>query len=167
MKKTKKIMALVMAGLMAASMTACQTKTEPQPTGGQESESASAEAQAGTEAPAAAGKTYKIGIIQLTQHAALDKTNEGFVAALKDAGLDCEIDQQNASGDQSACQTIAETLVNNGNDLIFAIATPAAQAVAGVTETIPFSAARLRIRRLPVLWRAMKSQTVMYRAHPT
>ena len=137
MKKTKKIMALVMAGLMAASMTACQTKTEPQPTGGQESESASAEAQAGTEAPAAAGKTYKIGIIQLTQHAALDKTNEGFVAALKDAGLDCEIDQQNASGDQSACQTIAETLVNNGNDLIFAIATPAAQAVAGVTETIP------------------------------
>ena len=137
MKKTKKIMALVMAGLMAASMTACQTKTEPQPTGGQESESASAEAPAGTEAPAAAGKTYKIGIIQLTQHAALDKTNEGFVAALKDAGLDCEIDQQNASGDQSACQTIAETLVNNGNDLIFAIATPAAQAVAGVTETIP------------------------------
>ena len=93
-------MALVMAGLMAASMTACQTKTEPQPTGGQESESASAEAPAGTEAPAAAGKTYKIGIIQLTQHAALDKTNEGFVAALKDAGLDCEIDQQNASGDR-------------------------------------------------------------------
>ena len=107
MKKTKKIMALVMAGLMAASMTACQTKTEPQPTGGQESESASAEAPAGTEAPAAAGKTYKIGIIQLTQHAALDKTNEGFVAALKDAGLDCEIDQQNASGDQSACQTLS------------------------------------------------------------
>ena len=67
MKKTKKIMALVMAGLMAASMTACQTKTEPQPTGGQESESASAEAPAGTEAPAAAGKTYKIGIIQLPQ----------------------------------------------------------------------------------------------------
>ena len=117
MKKTKKIMALVMAGLMAASMTACQTKTEPQPTGGQESESASAEAPAGTEAPAAAGKTYKIGIIQLTQHAALDKTNEGFVAALKDAGLDCEIDQQNASGDQSACQTIGRCYRDNPDSL--------------------------------------------------
>ena len=134
MKKTKKIMALVMAGLMAASMTACQTKTEPQPTGGQESESASAEAQAGTEAPAAAGKTYKIGIIQLTQHAALDKTNEGFVAALKDAGLDCEIDQQNASGDQSACQTVASKFANEKKDLILAIATPAAQAMVGAVE---------------------------------
>ena len=137
MKKTKKIMALVMAGLMAASMTACQTKTEPHPTGGQESESASAEAPAGTEAPAAAGKTYKIGIIQLKQHAALDKTNEGFVAALKDAGLDCEIDQQNASGDQSACQTVASKFANEKKDLILAIATPAAQAMVGAVEDTP------------------------------
>lgn len=141
MKKTKKIMALVMAGLMAASMTACGSKAEPE-TKAPESEAVSSEAESAdaaetTKEAAADGKTYKIGIIQLTQHAALDKTNEGFVAALKDAGLNCEIDQQNASGDQSACQTIAETLVNNGNDLIFAIATPAAQAVAGVTETIP------------------------------
>lgn len=45
--------------------------------------------------------------------------------------------QQNASGEQSACQTIAEKLVNDGNDLIYAIATPAAQAVAGVTSEIP------------------------------
>lgn len=137
MKKTKKIMALVMAGLMAASMTACGSKSEPETTKAPESEAASTEAAEATTEAAADGKTYKIGIIQLTQHAALDKTNEGFVAALKDAGLDCNIDQQNASGDQSACQTIAETLVNNGNDLIFAIATPAAQAVAGVTDTIP------------------------------
>lgn len=57
--------------------------------------------------------------------------------ALDDAGLSYEIDQQNAAGEQSTCQTIAETLVNNNNDLIFAIATPAAQAVAGVTDTIP------------------------------
>lgn len=137
MKKTKKIMALVMAGLMAASMTACGSKSEPETTKAPESEAASTEAAEATTEAAASGKTYKIGIIQLTQHAALDKTNEGFVAALKDAGLDCNIDQQNASGDQSACQTIVETLVNNGNDLIFAIATPAAQAVAGVTDTIP------------------------------
>ena len=60
-----------------------------------------------------------------------------FVAALDDAGIAYEIDQQNAQGDQSACQTIAEKLVNDGNDLILAIATPAAQAVAGCTTEIP------------------------------
>ena len=140
MKKSKKILALVLTGLMAASMTACGGKTEPAETAAPETEAVteSAETEAETEKEAAAdGETYKIGVIQLVQHAALDKTNEGFVAALKDAGLNCDIDQQNASGDQSACQTIASTLVNNENDLIFAIATPAAQAVAGVTDSIP------------------------------
>ena len=83
------------------------------------------------------GATYKIGVLQLTQHVALDRSNEGFVAALDEAGLSYTIDQQNASGDQSACQTIAEKLVNDGNDLILAIATPAVQAVAGVTTEIP------------------------------
>lgn len=81
--------------------------------------------------------TYKIGVLQLTQHAALDKANEGFIAALDESGIKYEVDQQNASGEQSACQTIAEKLVNDGNDLIYAIATPAAQAVAGVTSEIP------------------------------
>src|SRR5699024_5214668 len=61
----------------------------------------------------------------------------GFIAALDDAGINYEIDQQNASNDQSTCQTIAEKLVNDGNDLIYAIATPAAQAVAGLTKDIP------------------------------
>lgn len=59
------------------------------------------------------------------------------MAALDDAGIKYEIDQQNAAGEQSACQTIAEKLVNDKDDLIFAIATPAAQAVAGVTDSIP------------------------------
>lgn len=83
------------------------------------------------------GTTYKIGVLQLTEHGALDQTNEGFVAALDESGISYEIDQQNAQNDQSACQTIASTLVNNGCDLILAIATPAAQAVAGATSDIP------------------------------
>ena len=82
-------------------------------------------------------KTYKIGVIQYVQHDALDKSNEGFFDALKDNDIEYDADQQNAAGEASSCQTIAETLVNNSNDLIFAIATPAAQAVAGVTEDIP------------------------------
>ncbi|GHT86227.1 hypothetical protein FACS18947_5910 [Bacteroidia bacterium] len=82
-------------------------------------------------------KVYKIGVLQLVQHAALDASNEGFFKALDDAGVKYEADQQNAAGEASACQTIAETLVNNKSDLIFSIATPAAQAVAGVTTEIP------------------------------
>nr|WP_314638481.1 ABC transporter substrate-binding protein [uncultured Olsenella sp.] len=80
---------------------------------------------------------YKIGVLQLTEHAALDAANAGFVRALDESGLSYTIDQQNAQNDQSACQTIASKLVNDGDDLILAIGTPAAQAVAGATDQIP------------------------------
>lgn len=116
----KKLLAAAVALATAIALTAC---------GG--SSSTSIQSTASNE------KVYKIGVLQLTQHAALDKCNEGFFAALDEAGIKYEADQQNASGDQSACQTIAEKLVNDGNDLIYAIATPAAQAVTGVTTDIP------------------------------
>ena len=86
---------------------------------------------------AASGTTYKIGVLQLTQHAALDAANEGFIAALDDSGISYDADQQNASNDQNACQTIAQTFANDGCDLILAIGTPAAQAVLGATTDIP------------------------------
>lgn len=133
MKKTKKLMALLLTGVMALSMAAC-SKAPVESVADTVADTSDATVKA---ASVAEQKTYKIGVIQLVQHAALDKTNKGFVAALDEAGVKYEIDQQNASGDQSACQTIAEKLVNDSNDLIFAIATPAAQAVAGSTETIP------------------------------
>ena len=83
------------------------------------------------------GGSRKIGVLQLTEHPALDASNKGFVDALDEAGITYNIDQQNAQNDQSACQTIAHKLVNDGNDLILAIATPAAQAVAGASDKIP------------------------------
>lgn len=96
---------------------------------------------ASTESTAAADDaSYKIGVIQLVEHAALDKANAGFVEALDESGIAYEIDQQNAQGDQSACQTIASKLVGDSDDLILAIATPAAQAVAGATTDIPIVA---------------------------
>lgn len=121
----KKYLAAAVAVVMALGvMTGCS--------------SSKTEEKAETPAEETADDTvYKIGVLQLTQHAALDAANDGFVAALDDAGIKYEIDQQNASGDQSTCQTIAEKLVNDGNDLIYAIATPAAQAVAGLTKDIP------------------------------
>ena len=86
-------------------------------------------------------KTIKIGVIQLVEHAALDANYKGFVDGLAEAGYvdgkNIKIDYQNAQGEQANCVTIAEKLVNDRDDLIFAIATPAAQAVANATTTIP------------------------------
>lgn len=88
-----------------------------------------------------ASKTLKIGVIQLVEHPALDANYKGFVDGLKEAGYidgqNITIDYQNAQGEQANCVTIANKLVNDKDDLIFAIATPAAQAVANLTKEIP------------------------------
>ncbi len=83
----------------------------------------------------------KIGVIQLVEHDALDASYRGFVDGLAEAGFvngqNIKIDYQNAQGEQANCQTIAQKLINDKDDLILAIATPAAQAVANLTKNIP------------------------------
>ena len=127
MKRLKTLASAVVAGTLALALAAC---------GGNGATTDTTDEGSST-AEAATGSTYKIGVLQLTEHAALDASNEGFVAALDDAGIDYEIDQQNAQNDQSACQTIASKLVNDGDDLILTIGTPAAQAVASATSDFP------------------------------
>ncbi len=123
----KKFLKAAVALTAAIALTACGSSKSSEATTDDAQQSEAADD----------GKVYKIGVLQLTQHAALDKANEGFIAALDASGIKYEVDQQNASGDQPTCQTIAEKLVNDGSDLIYAIATPAAQAVAGLTKDIP------------------------------
>ena len=86
-------------------------------------------------------KKIKIGIIQLVEHPALDQAYKGFVDGLAAEGYvdgdNIAIDYQNAQGEQANCVTIANKLVNDRDNLIFAIATPAAQAVANLTKDIP------------------------------
>ena len=83
-------------------------------------------------------KVIKIGVVQIVQHEALDAAFNGFQDALKEAetetGYTFEIDYQNAQGDPSNCNTIANKFVNDGVDLILAIATPAAQAAQNATK---------------------------------
>ena len=86
---------------------------------------------------AAAGSDYTIGVLQLTEHSALDAANNGFVKAIKKSGLKVKIDQKNAQNDQSTCKSIADKFVGDNVNLIYAIATPAAQAAAGATADIP------------------------------
>ena len=86
-------------------------------------------------------KQIKIGVIQLLEHVALDADYKGFVDGLAEAGYvdgkNVKIDYQNAQNEQANCVTIAQKFVNDRVDLIFAIATPAAQAVANLTKDIP------------------------------
>lgn len=82
-----------------------------------------------------------IGVIQFASHPALDQAYEGFIMSLEELGLkegeDFVIDLQNAQGDTATAETIADKLVNDKHDLIYAIATPAAQSVANKTKDIP------------------------------
>ncbi len=114
----KKITALLLTVLLAVSLCACGGKSGDQGTTDGE-------------------KVYKIGIIQLSEHAAMDAAREGFLDGLDEAGIKYEVDVQNAQGEQSVCATIATKFVNDGVDLIMAIATQAAQAAAQSTDEIP------------------------------
>ena len=111
----KKVIALLMVLVLTLGMTACG--------GGSDEE------------------VLKIGVLQLVKHDALDKTYEGFVDGLEELGYvdgeNIQIEYQNASGEQANCLSISESMVNDGKDLIFCIATPAAQAAASKTDTIP------------------------------
>lgn len=92
----------------------------------------------------AKSKKLTVGIVQYMDHSALDAARVGFIAALKDNGYvegqNITVDLQNAQGDQSNLSTISDRFVSNKVDLVLAIATPAAQSIAGKTKDIPILA---------------------------
>ena len=107
----KKILAVLLAVLLLASMTAC--------------------------AGSGSGK-YTVGICQLVQHDALDAATKGFKDALTEAlGDKVVFDEQNASGEPANCTTIVNGFVSSKVDLSMANATPALQAAAAATDSIP------------------------------
>lgn len=126
MKKMKKLLAILAASaLTVASLAGCSSTS----TGGD---------AAKTDSAADADKTYSIGLVQLVQHEALDKATEGFMDTLTEKlGDNVEFDLQNAAGDSATCATIANQFVSSDKDLIFANATPALQAAAAATDSIP------------------------------
>ncbi|UQZ36354.1 sugar ABC transporter substrate-binding protein [Paenibacillus sp. PK3_47] len=88
-----------------------------------------------TNAPADTESTdsFTIAISQYVEHPSLDATREGFLAALKDAGIvegeNLKVDLQNAQADQANNLSIAQKIAGDKNDLVLAIATPSAQTV--------------------------------------
>lgn len=93
------------------------------------------------EVPPTAEKVLKVGIIQIAEHPSLDMARQGFLDVLKEKGYEegknLTVDYQNAQGDPSTANTIAQKFVADKVDLVLAIATPAAQAMAKATKDIP------------------------------
>lgn len=119
-------LSLVLAlGLAGCGGTAPSTKETPQ-----------GAAQGSTE-----GKQVKIGIIQIVEHPALDAARQGFLDALKakgyEVGKNLKLEYKNAQNDQSMLNSIAQQFASSDLDLILAIATPSAQAMASATDEIP------------------------------
>lgn len=83
----------------------------------------------------------KVGIIQIVEHPALDAAREGFIEELASLGYidgdNLKIDYKNAQGDMNTLNTIAQGFASDNVDMIFAIATPSAQAAANATKDIP------------------------------
>ena len=83
----------------------------------------------------------RIGILQLSDHGALEDSRLGFVHRLEELGFiegeNIEFNWLNAQNDQANLPLMAESLVSARSDLILAISTPAAQAVANATSEIP------------------------------
>ncbi len=136
MKKSGKVLSMILAGAMALSVAGCS---------GSNSGNETTAAQAGdsgtktsVESGSSEGGTYKVGICQLVQHDALDAATKGFMDALKEElGDGVVFDEQNAQGDSNTCSTIINNFVSADVDLILANATPALQAAQAGTNEIP------------------------------
>ena len=113
----KKLLTLILALAMALSLVACGSSDKKDDSG---------------------EKTYTVGVVQLVQHEALDAATKGFTDALKEAlGDKVNVVVKNASGDSNTCGTIVNGFLADNVDLIMANATPALQAAASATSTVP------------------------------
>lgn len=88
-------------------------------------------------AMASGQKEVRIGVTVIVSHPALEADQEGFAQALADAGIKAKFDIQNAQGEMSNAQTIAQKFANGNVALVHAIATPTAQAAVKAIKKIP------------------------------
>lgn len=122
----RRLLAALLAGAMAFSLTACGSSNGDSQT---------------NNSTAGGGDSYKVGICQLMQHVALDAATQGFQDKLTELveadGKTVEFDVQNASGDSATCTTIVNGFVSSGVDLIMGNGTAALQAAQSGTADIP------------------------------
>lgn len=101
-----------------------------------------ADSQSQTSTPTASAIDSKsIAITAIVEHPALDAVRQGALEALAAEGFkeneNLSVNFQSAQGNPATAGQIAKQFVADNPDVIIAIATPAAQAVASATTTIP------------------------------
>jgi putative ABC transport system substrate-binding protein len=86
-------------------------------------------------------KIIQVGISQIVEHPALDACRQGMIDKLEELGYvdgkNIKYDIQIAQGNIATANQIAKNFVGAKKDLIIAIATPTAIAVANATKRIP------------------------------
>ena len=100
----KKFLRAAIAVTAALALTAC---------GSSDNSSEQTDTANNEQAEAADGKTYKIGVLQLTQHTALDKTNQGFIDALDASGIKYEGMPKTPARKSRLCSVLKEIPVNH------------------------------------------------------
>lgn len=102
--------------------------------------SAVALASAALLSPVAMAQTKTVGITAYVDHPALDSARKGVEDELKALGWDAgklKVQYQSAQGNAATSGQIAKKFVGDKVDVIVAIATPSAQAVAASTRSVP------------------------------
>lgn len=92
-------------------------------------------------------KTYTVGILQTASHPALDAARDGFMAAVQEKmGDTVDFVVRNGQGSISSIHTIAQQFhAKSDIDAIFAIATPAAQAMMTIEKEKPIIVAAVSV----------------------
>ena len=107
----KRVLAAVLATMMAVTMMAGCGKSETKSEAKKDS--------------------YTIGIEQFAEHGSLDNCREGFLKGLEDEGIkegkNLKVKYKNAAADMGTAGQISDSFVSDKVDLICAIATPSAQ----------------------------------------
>ena len=86
----------------------------------------------------ATGPQYTIGVAVIVSHPALQSVQDGFTEVLDEQGLNYKLVSQNAQGDNANAATIASSFASNKDiDLILAISTPIALAMANAEKDRP------------------------------
>jgi putative ABC transport system substrate-binding protein len=125
----------------AAAVTAETAEEETRQDGAQEAGATETQGQSADEVQEdAAGRTYKVGIIQLAENGAFTEMREGFLNRLGELGYTedmLEVDYKNAQGDVGTLNTICQEMAKSDKDIVVTIATPAAQAYVSQESDIP------------------------------
>ena len=96
-------------------------------------------------------KTYKVGILQLVQHPALDQATQGFKDALTEKlGDKVTFEEGNASGDSNNCAQIAGQLVSSQVEDLIYYGCAAAMLVASIIELVMMNRAHNEYASRPV-----------------